>query len=185
MRNVRSFASQTVAPGWMPVSLAEAKAELRILDDDSEDCRIEDAIQAATELVEEHSLRRLASQAWKLVMDCFPDEIELSNCPVQSVESITYISGGVELTLAPSSYQTDIVTEPARIRPALGACWPSTDYVLNAVTVNWIAGYQSPDFVPRRAKAAVLEAVSRLYEGCPLGDVYWMKIGSLKTYGYL
>lgn len=159
----------TTQPPDEPLSLAEAKAHIRIPDDVTfDDSWILEEIKAAREAAELITWRALITQSWKLYLDAFPcyadwtatdpdsarhydpamlgaqgDAIVVPRPPLQSVESIKYVDGnGVEQTLSPSAYQIDKASEPARIVPAYGAAWPSTRAgTPNAVTVAFTCGF--------------------------------------------
>lgn len=178
---------RTVAPTLLPVTLDEVKEELDILDDNSIDARLIRLIQQAVDIVERDSRRQLMTQTWQLWFDSFPSGgVELRKGPVQSVTSVEYITNSVLTTWAVSNYETDLISEPARIIPSAGAYWPVTDGgVVNAVKLEWVAGYASASAVPPCAKAAVLYAVRQFYYGCELGDNYWTLIERLRTFGWV
>lgn len=181
MHGTHSFPRRTVPPQQLCVSIEEARDELDIPDDSSFDTRIERLIKSATEAVEHHTQRMLMPQTWQLTLDRFPSGgIELRKLPVVSVEFIKHIVGGVLTTLSVSQYEVDLITEPPRIVPVVSKCWPETDCVLNAVTVEWTAGYSSPSLVPSLAKDAVLYRVCQAFNGCEVGDNYWSMISDLK-----
>lgn len=176
---------RTVAPSLLPVSLDEAKAKLDIIDDNSQDTEIRDLIRQAVDLVERDSLRMLMPQTWTLSLDRFPcGDIELRKLPVSAVSHIKYIIDGTLTTLSASDYETDLISEPCRIRTVEGTSWPATDYTLNAVTVTWVAGYANAAAVPPTAKNAVLVATRQLYFGCAeMGVGYWSLIERLRWGG--
>src|SRR5690348_16556758 len=94
-------------PATEPVSLAEAKAHLRVTASD-EDALISALIIAAREAAEHELGRALITQTWEKTLDLFPDAIELTNPPVQSVASVQYLDiDGVEQTLSSVSYTLD------------------------------------------------------------------------------
>jgi hypothetical protein len=69
-------------------------------------------------------------------------EIHLPRSPVQSVTSIQYYDpSGALQTLDPSQYIVDNISEPARVVPAPGTAWPSTQSRVGAVKVVFTAGY--------------------------------------------
>ena len=78
--------------------------------------------------------------------------------PLQSVTSITYVDdAGDTQTLSSSLYQVDTKSQPGRIIPAYGESWPTVrSNTLNAVTVNFVAGYgDDPEDVPAGLRHAV------------------------------
>jgi uncharacterized phiE125 gp8 family phage protein len=70
--------------------------------------------------------------------------IMLPRGPLLSVDSIQYtdLSGTLQ-TLDPSAYQADLISDPGRVLPAIGAYWPQVSPVANAVQIKFTAGYES------------------------------------------
>lgn len=160
------------APAVEPMTLAEVKAHLRV-DDTDDDALIELYIKAATAYVdgEDGFLgRALVTQTWELVIDEFPEnEIMIPLPPLQSVSSVKYDDGaGVEQTA--SNYTVDDASEPGWIVPDTSG-WPSTFDGINAVRIQFVAGYlpnsdSPPDLaanVPGSIKAAMLLLIGAAY----------------------
>ena len=148
-----------------PVSVAEAKTYCRI-DGSTEDTFIESLIKAAVRLREDHPFcsRALISQEYQLTLSRFPDEIVLPRPPLVSVSSVKYYDvNGDQQTLATDQYQVASQSEPARIVPAPGCTWPSTQERLEAVEVNYTAGYANAASVPPGLKLAVMMLVNHWY----------------------
>ncbi|HYH39911.1 MAG TPA: head-tail connector protein [Azospirillum sp.] len=165
----------SAAPAY-PVTLAEAKAHLR-LDTSDDDALVDALIAAATAHLDGRDGwlgRALVQQTWDLKLHRFPGVIDVPLPPLQSVTSITYLdSNNVSQTLATSKYQVDGNGQwRARIKPAYGETWPSTYDAWNAVTVRFVAGYEpgsgSPtdyaENVPQPIKHALLLLISHWYE---------------------
>lgn len=156
---------QTIAPTAEPVSLAQAKAHLRVDIPDDDDF-ITGLISAAREIAEIHTKRQIMPATWRLTLDYFPSRyrnygesqlrekawengryfqdrwICLPRPRLQSVASITYVDlNGQTQTLDPSLYQVDLENEPGRIGPIYNGFWPDTQQVMNAVQVVYTAGY--------------------------------------------
>jgi uncharacterized phiE125 gp8 family phage protein len=157
------------APPALPVTLAEAKAHLRV-DHADEDTLISTYVDAATAHVEgPHGIGiALVEQQWELTLDGFPTVIYLPIYPVLSVDAVEYIDGdGVTQTVA--SFQSDTASNPARITPDDGASWPPPKRVLNAVTIRFTTGY-APDGlnyqanIPQDLKNAIQLLVGHWYE---------------------
>ncbi len=151
-----------------PLTLTELKNQLRI-DSNDEDTFLRSLITVARRLLERYTFRSFMTQTWQLNLDAFPssDEecIRLPMGPVQSVTSVTYYDeSGVQQTLSPSVYKTDIVSEPGRIYLAENESWPTNVLdELNAVTIIYVAGYESADSVPSELKQAMLLMCGDLY----------------------
>ncbi len=177
---------RTTAPTALPVTLQEAKTRLQLVDDDSKDVEVTDLIRGAVDIVERDARRCLMPQTWLLCMDYFSHAIELKKTPVTAVNFVKYKVSGVLTAVSTSLYQTDLISEPARIKPVLGVCWPIPDCdTLNAVQIEFTTGYASASLVPMCAKGAVLAAVDSIYHKCGLSDNYWTLIERLKAFGFV
>lgn len=154
---VRQAYQLVTGPTVEPVSLAEFKRQRRI-DGNDEDADFSRRIGSARKAVEEITSRQLCTATWKLYLDRFPCWIELRKCPVQSVTSITYVDGdGVTQAISTDDYRVDVVSEPARITPAFGVAWPTTQAVVNAVCVTFVAGYgDEANDIDAHAREAVM-----------------------------
>lgn len=153
---------QTVRPGNEPVTLFEAKEQLRI-DSSDEDELIRGYIQAAREVAETESGNRFVSQTWEIALDEFPaDYIELPMRPLISLDSIAYVdTDGNPQTWSSSNYSVDEHSFRPRITPVYGGSWPDIREIPNAVTITATLGYSQ---VPQRIKQAILLIVSDFYE---------------------
>jgi len=137
------------APATEPISTADAKSHLRV-DVSDDDTLIDGLVTAAREHVEGLTRRALIDQTWYLVLDRFPASdltpIVVPLPPLKSVSSITYVdTAGTTQTWAASKYDVDSPSGPkarrGRIAPAFDEVYPDTREQLNAVTIEFIAGY--------------------------------------------
>ena len=157
-------------PASFPVTLAEAKAHLRV-DHDDDDAQVTQLIAAATATLDglDGLLGRcLISQVWRLTLNGFMPVIALPLPPARSVESIAYTdASGDVLTLAPSAYTVAGLgsSDHASIHPAHGTSWPTTRHSAEAVSITFTAGYgDEPEAVPEPLRAAILQHVGTLYD---------------------
>lgn len=129
------------APAETPVTLTEAKAHLRVVDDD-DDAFIEILIPASTRHAERFMGRAIIDQTWELVLDAFPTcEIKIPLPPLIEVVSVVYDDeDGNEQTLSTSGYTVDNVSEPGWVVPT-DDTWPTTFDGINAVRIRFRAGY--------------------------------------------
>lgn len=122
-----------------PVSLAEAKAWLRV-ETDAENSLITALIEAATGMIEQVTGLAIVAQTWELVLDSFADSILLPKGPVTGVTSVKYIDpDSVEQTLGASNYALDAVSEPQWLVRAADASWPAIASGVNTVTIRFTA----------------------------------------------
>lgn len=148
----------TAAPEEEPVSLAEAKAHLRV-DTSDEDTRIGQLIQAARERVEEDTCRALIDQGITYYLDGFPcsTTLRLPRPSLRTVTSISYLDTAGDTQVYDSSkYVVDGVSEPGRIVLKDTQSWPLTLAQANAVTIVYSAGWDDAAAVPAALKEAML-----------------------------
>ena len=149
------------APASEPITLDEAKAHLRVSGSD-EDSLISNLISAAREEAEKYMNRSIIAQTWQFYCDFFTQLIRLSYGDVNSITSIKYFDDtNAEQTLPVNLYDSDLISNPARITRAYGASYPSTYERTNAVIIEYIAGFAT---VPGSVKAAILLTIGHLYE---------------------
>lgn len=157
----------TAATGF-PVSAAEAKAHCRV-DDSASDALFTTLIGAATAAIEEICSRSLMTQTWRLVLNEFCSEIELSRGPVSAVGSVKYLdNAGAEQTVASDVYSLDLVSDPQMVVLNTGFNWPVPGDYVNPVRINFTAGYT---ILPAPLKLAVLELVTSWFDNRTSGDV--------------
>jgi uncharacterized phiE125 gp8 family phage protein len=173
------------APAKSPVSLAEAKAHLRV-DVPDEDLNIQLYIDAAVAYCDGLTGflgRALVDQTWELVLDGFPgscgtwggttwgswgsNAIKIPLPPLISIVQVEYDDpGGLPTILDPAQYTMDNVNEPGWIVP--DGTWPNTFNGINSVRVRFRAGYvnmaNSPsDQIPADIKSAILLTIGSQY----------------------
>jgi uncharacterized phiE125 gp8 family phage protein len=137
---MRLITLSTSAP---PVTLADVKAHLRV-DGDALDAVLSPLIEAATDFVERETRQTLRPTTFRLYVDGFPDERELTlpRLPLASVESVRYVADGTERTLHPIAYTVDPSgSKPGRLSLNYDQNWPVADPVANSVIVSFTAGY--------------------------------------------
>ena len=157
---------RTSAPAVEPVSVAEARAHLRV-DSTAEDALIAGLISAAREWVEQSTRRSLITQTWRLRLEELDDDecIELPRPPLQSVSSFVYVdSAGNSQTWASSNYLVSTDCEPGELSVVFGEVWPPIREQEDAVTITYVAGYGATGAsVPAPLKTAILLLVGHWY----------------------
>ncbi|RJG06253.1 hypothetical protein D3870_09730 [Noviherbaspirillum cavernae] len=154
-----------------PISLNEARLHVRLIVDPADtsahpdDSLIKSLIAAAGQRAEHLTGRALMTQTWELALDRFAPVIELDKSPVQSIGSVKYLDGnGALQTLDPSAYVLDDFSEPGRLLPATGRSWPATLGQINAVRIQFTAGYENAAEVPQAIRQWMLLLIGTLYE---------------------
>ena len=172
---------QTSAPSIEPVSLADAKLHLRVIDT-AEDTLITLMIAAARRYAEAYTGRSFISQGWRLVMDSFPGPgqmgvpfgrayglpphaVLLERGPVTAITSITYTAmDGTTQTMPSTDYVSDLTGPVARVTPVFGKIWPIPMPQIGAAQVNFTAGYgTAATDVPEGIRHWILMRVGTLY----------------------
>lgn len=164
-------------PAVEPVTLAEARQQLRLLATGSpaehrDDAMVQRLISAARIHVDGNRgwlNRALITQTWELVLDAFPaKEIELPLPPLQGVTFVKYLDTAEVLqTIDPADYAVDTTSEPGWIAPGLSG-WPATLHSINTVVIRFVAGYgDTAAAVPDPLRAGILLHVEALYDRDP------------------
>jgi uncharacterized phiE125 gp8 family phage protein len=147
-------------PTGQPVTLAQAKAHLKIETND-EDGYLQELIAAAVATVEAETGKALLTQTWRLYLDDWPPcgLAELPVAPVRSVGPVNaYAAHGTPSPIAAADYLLDRHGEPPRIyfrrRPDAGR-------EINGIEIDIVAGYgEAGTDVPDQLVRAVLILVA-------------------------
>lgn len=163
---------QVVTPAaGEPSTLTEVKLFLREdLASNDNDAQITMLYQAAREHVEGQTSRRLMTQTLKSFYRGWPlGDFRLPVGPVASVAHVKFFdTENTEYTLATDQYAIDGNANPPVIRLTYGRSWPTTTLrTLNAVEIQYVAGYANAAAVPARLKNAVLMLTATLYRHRP------------------
>ncbi|WP_274629677.1 head-tail connector protein [Arvimicrobium flavum] len=155
---------RTVEPAVEPVTLAEAKAHLR-LDHDSEDGLVSGLIRAARDEVERSTGLALIDQTWRLVLDRWPRSgcAAITKHPVKAILSVTAYGPDGEASLVdPGTYQFDGLSRPARLHLEADT---APLRAMNGIEVDFSAGFgeSGPD-VPDLLKRTILLLVAHWFE---------------------
>ena len=149
------------------LTTALAKTHLREeLSDATNDTYIDSLVAAAQDAVQNYTNRRLTAATYYFYLSAFPTTgIVLPFSPVSSITAVTYYDSSNNLqTLASGDYFYNIYDEPCKIESV--DTFPATyDYRADAVTVEFVVGYTSPDTCPDALKHAVKLLISDMYSG--------------------
>ncbi len=161
------------APVSEPITLTEAKAQLRV-DGTDEDTLIGDLIAVVREKFEDMTSRALVARDITAYWDTWPEENELALpiYPALGVSHVTYLDeDGVTQTWDAANYTVDLVGQSPRIvLNTNGGEIPELGDYPNALRVLYPAGASE---VPPSAKQAMLLMLTALYENrsdMPLKD---------------
>jgi uncharacterized phiE125 gp8 family phage protein len=163
------YVSEVTAPTYEPVSLAEAKAHLRV-DAEDEDILISSLIVAARQRCENYTNRSFVQRTLRADVDWFEDEIFLPYIPVASITHIKYYNAASPSVLTTLSSAVYSLSRNRVIRK-YGQVWPAVDSREGAVQITYVAGYAStsspqypPSNVPQAVKQSMLLYVGDMYE---------------------
>lgn len=161
-----------------PVTLAEAKLNLRVTSPD-EDARITSLIVVARQKIEADTGLVLTPRAITETVARLGESLTLNSWPITSVDGILYPSGGVMTALDSSAWMVSLKRRPVRIIPAAfnwglggvdcgwgGGLWGRHDlhhHAVLPVEIDITAGYPTPDDVPETVKQAMHLLIGHLY----------------------
>ena len=163
--------------GDRPVSVADAKEHLRIVDTTEDDAYVGQLIDAATTWCEDYCDRTFADKQYTVAFDdFFGTRIELPRPPVRlnavssgATVTISYVdTGGATQTLTFSQsgtqeFRLDRDHVPALVYPLYLGVWPSVRLDDKAVQITYLAGYGGAANVPTPAKHAIKMLVGHWY----------------------
>ncbi len=157
----------TSPPAVEPVSLAEAKAHLRI-DGNTEDTLLQSLMLAARVHLELVLARAFIAQGWTYLRDTWPAarELALPLAPVASVTSVVVIAAdGTRATLDPAAYLLDGSGNTPRLVLAGSTPLPRPGRVANGIEITFVAGHGSTGAdVPAPLRHAILLLAAHWYE---------------------
>lgn len=174
------------APNGYPVSLEEAKLQLRV-DAATEDALITGLIAAATDAAEKFTGRVFLTRTFQMYLDRWPSKaaqrewwdgvregadvgdpvraIELPYPPLASVVAVKTYDDNDEPAVWPSSnYHVDNKTAPGRLALRMGGNIPLPTKIINGIEIEYTAGYGASGDVPALIKQAILRIVAYMYE---------------------
>lgn len=149
-------------PAIQPMTLADAKAHLRVTHD-AEDALIAELIAAAGRFLTEDTGLALTHQDWRLSLSTTPTcPVALPRHPVASVITVTiYAADGTPTTLDGSAYRLDLMARPATLTLEQGAAPAGTDNM----EIDFRAGFGATGLeVPDTLRRALLALVAHWYE---------------------
>lgn len=172
----------TVRPTRLPVDLALVKDHCSVdRFNVSDDAILQVYMSMATEVAQTVTNRQLCQATYKLTMNEWPNprhsvpwgrkylplqtglrDLTLFPCPVVSISSFHYVDpDGVTQTY--TTYQLDVTSEPAVIRPNVNTDWPSIQTQLKAIDITFLAGYADIASIPSGIIVGILNLIDLAY----------------------
>ena len=157
----------TSGPALEPLSLAEAKAHLRI-DQTLEDALIQSLIITSRLHIEAALGLALITQSWLFFVDRWPkaQRLVMPIRPIQAVASVRLWNiDGTSVTLPPSAFFLDGQGLPARLVWQGSSPLADPGRTVNGIEVAFTAGFgAAPTDVPATIRQALLLLVAHWYE---------------------
>jgi uncharacterized phiE125 gp8 family phage protein len=143
-----------------PVTLAEAKAHLRIVHG-ADDGVVTRLVTAARQMCEAYTNRAIASRNFSLYLDAWPEGgvVKLQRPPVTAVSGVyLWDHAGASSAFAATNYAADLIGGTVALRDGIYA--PQPQRTASGIEIRYTAGYAS---VPAAVKQAVLQLTAHLY----------------------
>ena len=157
---------RTVAPAVPLLTLADAKAHLRV-DHADEDTLISGLIDAAAAHLDGYSGllgSALVTQTWAAEFPTFTNRMDVPLGPIQSATIQYYDSLNAQQTLATSVYAVLSDGLGPYVTLKYNQQWPQTYTRDDAVKITWIAGYGAAAAVPAAIRSAMLLLIAHWYD---------------------
>jgi uncharacterized phiE125 gp8 family phage protein len=153
-------------PAVEPVSLAEAKAHLR-LETSADDALVTSLIITSRLHIEAALGLALTAQDWTLVLDAWP-ATGVVNIPMRPVSAVSVVrvrnADGSPEVIDSGTYVFEGAGIPPRLVPGAGA-WPTPERAIAGIEIDFTAGFgTTAASVPEPVRQAVKLLVAHWYE---------------------
>lgn len=157
----------TSGPAIEPVTLAEAKAHLRV-DGTAEDMLVGSLIVTSRLHIEAALGLALITQSWSYFIDAWPPgpHLALPLRPVQSIAAVQLYAADETVTVVPAdTYFLDGAASPARLVRSGDLAWPKPNRAANGIEIALVAGYgDAAADVPAPIRQAILLLIAHWHE---------------------
>ena len=155
------------APSASPISLAEAKAQMRVESSD-DDVLIQRLIDSAVAFVDVNGAlgKAMITQSWAQWLGQSPTTVSILIGPFQSLTSIKYYDvDGVLQTADTADFNVFGTPYCITISPKSGKVWPVAQAREDAIRIEYVVGYgDTAADVPQTVRHALMMLVSHWYE---------------------
>ena len=153
-------------PAVEPVTLAEAKAHLRV-DSTNEDSLIQSLITSARLHSETLTGLAMITQSWRMVLDGWPNRnvLAIPLVPLQQVIEVrVYEDEDVLVAIAPTEYLVETIGKPARLAMRGRQSWPKPGRPIGGIEIDVTIGYgDTAADVPDSLRQAILQIVGHWF----------------------
>lgn len=158
---------RTTPPATAPVSVAEAKAHLRV-DSADEDSLIGSLIDAATSHFDGQGVlgRAIITQSWAQWVGQSPGWVRLTIGTFQSLTSVEYYdTDNAFQTATLTDFEIRLDGDFVIIKPKADHVWPPAYTRQDAIKITYVAGYgDAATDVPKSIRQAILLTVGHWYQ---------------------
>lgn len=157
----------TSGPALEPITLAEAKAHLR-LDTNADDALVQSLIITSRLHIEAALSIALITQSWSWTMDRWPKAMRLV-LPIRPVTAVAHIklwrNDATSETLPLEGFILDGQGNPPRLIPGSLVSFPEPERPVNGIEIALTVGFgPAPSDVPATIRHALLLLVAHWYE---------------------
>lgn len=160
--------TRTITAAWEPLTIEEARTHLRLKTTGGshpDDSYVLKLVSAARETLEHDTKRCILTSTFLGYLHTFPaGDIIIQQSPVSEVSKIEYKSSSAWTEWSTAKWESDVISNPARVCPVDGESYPSEDTTLNAVKITFAAGYANASAVPDQIKQAIERLIGHWYE---------------------
>jgi len=153
---------KVVESGTGPVTLEEARAYLKLSEEQVDDVVLSAILEGATEAAESYTRRSFRENEVELTLDEFCERIELRRDPIKTVDSVTRLVSGVATAVSASVYYLKRGVQTSEVLLADGEEWPDdADDREAAIVVAFTTGIHER---VATAKLGILRLAAWLHE---------------------